>query len=380
MSIGLSRRGVISSSNVVQSPAPSGSMPIYIPNVNIDSAVKNVGNLSGVLRTPYGATVTGGQTNLNSAITIENTDFINTFVDVRAGVTFKNCRFHVDNFTGALPSMVRSILGNGVVANSIVFEDCEFHNRAQRLTNTFQGRNAIFRRCVFTGGVDGIAVVRQSGSIETNYQPTGTVTVEDCWIGDHGWWYHPTPGVIHSNDNQPHIDGIQIQTAGPTVNVSNTFFGTWPSEFVGTGTPGSGSETNPYSSTYTDVSQATMNSWRETYLNMNSRADQSFNGVSRKSSSGGGSWACVMINHPGIELNGCWFSGGGVHINAADSSLDGQNAGSVIDCISWNDMSLGRPQSSTTKGPVVYRRSATTVATTGSKFWDDASIVVATTG
>lgn len=358
---------------------PGETMPIYIPNVDVNAAVKNIGNAPGVTRTAYPGTVTGGITNLQTPGTIENRDFIDTVTDVRASITFKNCRFITTNYTAAsYPSLVRSILGNIVATDSIVFEDCEFHNRAQRITTVFQGRNATFRRCVFTGGVDGIGAVRESGSTATNYQPYGTITVEDSWIGDHCWWYHPTPGVIHSNDTQPHIDGIQIQTAGSSpITATNTFFGTWASAFVGTGTPGAGGETNPYSSTYTDIDQATQNSWRASFLNAYTRADQSFEGISRRLSTGGGSWACVMMNYSGLIMDKCWLSGGGVQINAVDSNLNGLSIGSITNSTFWNDMILGHSLTTTAKGTSIYKNSSATLTTSNNKYWDETPVPVA---
>lgn len=368
-------------SNISEDPGteafiPGETMPIYVPNVNLDAATKNIGNLAGVARTAYASTVANGTTSLQTAATIQNKDFINTMVDVRANITFKNCRFVATTYTAtSFPALVRSLLGSGVSKNAIVFEDCEFHNRVQRITWAFQGRNVIFRRCVFTGGVDGVGAIRQSGTLETNYQQSGTVALEDCWIGDHSWWYHPTPGVIHSGDTEPHIDGIQIHTPGDPVLVSNTFFGTWASEFVGTGTPGAGSETNPYSSTYTDISQSQQNSWRSTYLNAYTRADQSFGGVSRRMSTAG-SWACIMMNSPGMIMDHCWLSGGGVQINAVDGDNAGVNAATLTNNVFWNDMVLGHSLTTTAKGTSIYKNASATFTTSNNKYWDGTTVPV----
>ncbi|MFZ1302129.1 MAG: hypothetical protein WAQ27_06185 [Candidatus Microsaccharimonas sp.] len=352
----------------------SGStMPIYEPNTNIDAASKNIGNLPGVTRTEYGSTVNGGVTQLNSAVTISNTNFTNTVVDIRANIVFNNCRFTLTSYTpaDAVNALIRALNGGSV--NNIVFNDCEFHMRAQRSMNIFSGRNTTFNRCVLTGGTDGLSL-SNGGSAQQSY---GFI-VNDCWIGDHGWWRWTTTGVVHPSDTQTHNDGIQVSVATLGVEVNNTFFGTWPSEFVGTGTPGSGSETNPYAGTYI-TNQATMESWRATYLNVYTRADQSFGGIQRRSSSGG-SWACIMVNRAGITIDNCWFSGGAVQINAVDPNLAGQTVGSITNSHHWNDMSAGHSLTSTAKGTAIYRRTdyTMTVPTSGTdkNTWFDGATVM----
>ncbi len=347
------------------------TMPLYVPDANIDAASKNVGNLPGVTRSEYGSTVSGGVTQLASVSTISNTNFTNTVVDIRANTTFNNCRFTLTNYTAAdsIGSLIRML--NGGTLDNVTFNDCEFHIRAQRGLNIASGRNATFNRCAMTGGVDGLSL-STSGSALQSY---GFV-VNDCWIGDHAWWRWSTTGQVHPSDTQTHNDGIQV-SADIGVTVTNTFFGTWPSEFVGTGTPNSGTETNPWAGPYI-TDQATMESWRTTYLNKYTRADQSFGGMQRRSSTGG-SWASIMVNRPNLTANKCWFSGGTVHVNAVDTNLTGQTIGTITNSTHWNDMSAGHSLTDTAKGTAIYIRNdyTVTIPTSGGtqNKWFDSSTV-----
>lgn len=343
------------------SPVPLGAafqpgitMPEYTPHIDLDAAPKNIGNLPGVARSEYGATVDGGVTQLGAAMTISNTNFTNTVVDVRANITFNNCRFTLTSYTPAdsIGALVRLLNGTGLT--NVVFNDCEFHVRCQRVMNVISGRNTTFNRCVMTGGVDGISLSPAGGAPQSY-----GVKVNDCWIGDHAWWHWSTTGVVHPSDTETHNDGIQVATALGT-EVNNTFFGIWPSEFVGTGTPGSGSETNPSSSEPYITTQATMDGWRTTYLNRITRNDQSFGGVGRKSTTGG-SWSGIMLNQTNVTADHCWFSGGTVHINAVDSILSGKTVGSFTRNTHWNDMTAGHSLTTTAKGTAVYTRSDSTV-------------------
>ena len=351
---------------------PGVTMPRYTPTLAITNANKNIGNLPQVSRTEYSSTVSGGVTQLSTATTINNTNFTNTVVDIRADIIFNNCHFILTNYTAAdsINALIRILNGGGTT--NVIFNDCEFHIRSQRTMNCVSGRNATFNRCVFTGGVDGLSL-SSSGSGTQSY---GFV-VNDSWIGDHAWWYAPSVGVVHTSDTQTHNDGIQV-SVNLGVEVKNTFFATWPSEFVGTGTPNSGSETNSFSATYIS-DQSTMESWRTTYLNRYTRADQSFETTSRRTSTGG-SWAGIMINRPNVVIDSCWFSGSTVHINATDSNLAGQNVGTIIRNRHWNDMSAGHDLTTTDKGTAIYTLASSTytLPTSGNdkNIWFDNATVI----
>lgn len=354
---------------------PGVTMPHYIPSLDIDAAVKNIGNLPGVNRSEFVGTVGGGVSQLDLSKTYTNTNFTNTVVDIRANMTFNNCRFTLTSYTpvDSILALIRCLNGNSVT--NVVFNDCEFHIRSQRSMNVLSGRNVTLNRCVLTGGSDGLSQ-SAAGSATQSYG----FAVNDCWIGDHSWWYWTSTGVVHPSDTQTHNDGIQT-SAELGVTAYNTFFGTWPSEFVGTGTPGSGSESNTWAGPYV-TGQSTMEGWRAAYLNKYTRADQSFGGVPRRSSTGG-SWSGIMVNRRPINIDRCWFSGGTVQVNASDATLSGKDIGSVTNCHHWNDMTGGHSLASTAKGVAIYVRNdasltAPTSGATQNKWYDGTTVVPVT--
>lgn len=334
---------------------PGETMPFY--EVTSDfSGNKNVGNLPGVPLTLWqGSLGTGNTINIDTPGAVyNNINFANRLIDVRENSTFNNCRFMLtQNDQGGQQDQVRLLNGN---FTSVVFNDCEFHNRAQISKNGLFGRNFVVNRSVFTGHVDGVNNANTGGA------PIVTAgEVNDCWIGDHAWWSTTgATGIVHPSDDQTHNDGSQTTVANMKWN--NCFFFTWPSDYVGTGTPGSGSETNTYGGAYI-YDQATMNSLRATHTLTSPRADQTFGGVTRVPLNG--SFASIMgtlssgtqLQH---EVDHCYFSGGSVQINYSNSSLTG-NAGHIHQCIFWNDMTLGHTNPTTNKGTAVYVKTGLTL-------------------
>ncbi len=342
------------------------------------SGNKNVGNIPGVTLTLYGGTQGTGILTLSDAGAVyDNIDFGNRMLDIRENCTFNNCRGVLTNITStAQGEQIRLLNGN---FTSVTFNDCEFHNRAQFIVNGINGRNFTVNRCILTGQVDGIN--NSNGGAAPVV--TGGV-VNDSWVGDHAWWAATggTNGIVHPNDDQTHND--TSQTAFANMKWNNVFFGCWPSEWVGTGTPNAGSDTgNPHTATYI-YTQSTQDGLRSSLLNVTTRADQSFNGVSRKSCTGG-SFAGIMgtlsaggaLNH---EVDHCWFSGGTVHINYSATNLSG-NAGFIHRSTFWNDMSAGHTHPTTVKGTAVYVKSGltldmpTTVGGADTNYWFDGTVV-----
>lgn len=346
---------------------PGETMPYY--EVTIDfSGERNVGNLPGVALVPYPGRCDGGVMRLEAG-TYENYDFGNCLLDVRGDVVMNNCRgVLADNYDTTLGEHIR--IFNGASTTRVVLNDCEFHNRSQRMIDGLKGRNFVVNRSVFTGYVDGV----NNGSPGSAPALSGG-EINDSWIGDLAWWRAPTTGVVHGSDTQTHNDGSQV-TTGLGIRYVNTFFGAWASEHVGTGTPGSGSETNPNTAAYI-VDQATMEAWRATYLDRYTRADQSWGGTPHRLSTGG-SWAAIMANASGGTVDHCWFSGGTVSINLLDASV-GTGTWSIRRSTFWNDMSGGRPLDSTTKGVAIFVRGDRTydIPTTGpdANRWFDGTIV-----
>lgn len=337
------------------------------------SGSKNVGNIPGVALTPYPGAVQGGLTTINAG-TYDNYDFGNTVLDVRGNATFNNCRSVLTANGSSQGDHVRLLNGSFTL---VTFNDCEFHNRAQRIFNGINGRNFVVNRCIFTGYVDCVNNANTGGAPLV----TGGV-VNDSWLGDHGWWRAGTTGIVHPSDVATHNDSSQ--TAMPNMKWTNCFFGSWPSIWVGTGTPGSGSETNPYSAPYI-VAQAQMDSWRTSAMTLFTRADQSFQGIS-KMSSNVGSWSCIMGTLAGggqllHEVDHCWFSGGGVQINYSNTNLSG-SCGFIKRSTFWNDMTLGHSLTGTNKGVAVRLLTGLTLdmPTTGPdrNLWFDGTTVLPT--
>lgn len=331
---------------------PGVTMPRYIPTADFSGA-KNVGNLPGVTLTPYGGAGGGAILQLTSG-TYTDTDFGDRRLDLQGTVTLNNCRvcLTTSNYSGYTTDGIQAVVQrlNGA-AGTLTMNDCEVHNRAQVLQNCFTGRNATFNRCVFTGGTDALNDSTSGGAPQTS-----GLVVNDCWLGDLSWWYYTSAGVVQSGDTQTHNDCYQQATTLGT-SITNTFCGAWPSEFVGTGTPNCGTATNPNTLTYI-AAQATMNGWRTSFLNQVTRADQSFDGVARKTSTGG-SWCGLMINRENITALHCWISGGTVSVNASNTSTwtvaEAGTAISIKQCTIWNDMSAGHTlPTDTTKGYALY--------------------------
>lgn len=351
---------------------PGVTMPQYVITPGLNGA-KNVGNIAGTPLTAYlGGAAGNGALVLLPAGTYTNIDFGDRRLNPQGTVTLNNCRvvlttsnFGVDGIGAVLQRL------NGP-AGTMTCNDCEFHNRAQRMLNCFMGRNTIFNRCVFTGGVDGVNCAT-TGNVPSTFDPV----VNDCWIGDLAWWYYTSTGVVHPSDTNTHNDGSQIaESLG--MSFTNTFFGAWPSEYVGTGTPGCGTESNPYVVTYI-VSQATMNGWRAANVTLLTRADQSFEGVARKTTTGG-SWSGLMCNSPNGTVLHCWFSGGTVQINLVTATLPTATGWSVKQCTFWNDMSGGHTlPASIVKGVAIYTLAAKTydIPTSGvdRNLWFDGTTV-----
>lgn len=344
--------------------------PYYVPTSDFSGA-KNVGN-TATARTAFGSTVTNGVTQLTGLL-YENLNFINTVVEPRGnGVTvFRNCRFFMDGgYTAAdsLRAMVRIL--NGAGTTEVQFEDCEFHNRAQRVMNGIQGRNGTVRRSVFTGTVDGVSC-STSGSVPQNKG----IDVYDSWIGELAWWMTAaTPWEGHGTD-ATHNDARQVATTLGSID-DNVVFGATISELVGTGTPGSGSETNPYSANYIDA-QATQNARRAANTVMTTAA-QSFKGVSRRIATNG-SMASGMFNRGNISQRHCYYYGGTVGLNIVDAALPSTPVISVKQGTFHNDMLNGHGGNPATKGHAILLRSGLTVdiPTSGAdrNLWSDGSTV-----
>lgn len=354
----------------------------YIPNVNLDAAEKNIGNKPGVTRTTQSGTSFGvTQTTLNL---YENKDFVNTVVDVRGTgvIRFRNCRITLGNgytLVDSIGAVVRVLNGSGVT--EVIFEDCEIHNRCQRAFSGMSGRNITLIRTVITGGADLFRdVPAGTGSMGATYG----YKAYDSWFGDFAWWRTPVVNSeIHPSSLQVHADGGQIgSTLGSELH--NCTFAMYVSEFVGTGTPGSGSDAgNPYSANYI-VDQATMESWRATHCSTFTDPALSPDGLSHRLPNGneGCSVAAVMINRSPVVIDGGHSYGSFIPINASDTNLPNPVTNVTVEAMTFhNDMRnpTGRGSS---KGHAIGTRTGRTynIPTTGSRrnLWQDGTTVTPT--
>jgi hypothetical protein len=327
---------------------PGLTQPYYQITQNLNGA-KNIGNLPGVSRSEYGSTVTDGVTQLSGTL-YENLDFTDTVLDLRNSMTLNNCRlFLSDGYIAADTIRAGIRILNGT-AGAVVMNDCEIHIRIQRTMTALTGRNLIMNRCVITGGVDGPSVA------DTGAAPLNSgIEMNDCWVGGLQWWRTgATPWEGHPSDTQTHNDSSQVAT---TLGCRwfNTVLNATASPYAGTGTPGSSflDGGNPYNANYTNVAQATLESWRATYLDYSSTPAQSYLEQTYRMSSAG-SWACIMGNRNGGEVEQCYFSGGTVCINLMDTNVTGD--WSIKRSVFWNDMINGHSGNPATKGHAVLAR------------------------
>lgn len=353
---------------------PGVTEPYYEPAADF-SGRRNVGTNPNVPLTRWAGTYTAGIAQITDGALYENMLFDGGVVDMRSGATFRNCRFVLPKTytqTDSVKAVVRILNGSGTTG--VVFENCEFHCRAQRPFNGVTGRNATFRRCVITGCIDGFSDSASGGAP----QDYGFI-IEDCIVPSVAFWYsNPANPDIHS-DTISHSDCIQ-KTTGLQMLVSNTVLLGYVDEFIGTGTPGSGADAgnpyNPPSGTDFIVAQATMESWRAANTSM-STASQSKYGESHRISNG--SMVGLMANAGAIDFQKCYFAGGNVCINATDGDLGTAIDIRIENCTFWNDMRSGPGSRSTNpllKGYAIQALTGTSFeAFTGNKWFDGTALV-----
>lgn len=306
------------------------------PQFDLASMSGNVG-ATGPL-TVYAGPIEDGVAKLNGAL-YENTLFP-CVIDIRATSVLRNCKVVVpetyveaDSIAGA----VRALIGSGV--ETILLEDFEIHNMSQRPLNGVVGRNVTIRRAVVTGCIDGFAD-STSGDSPQNHG----LRIYDSIVAESAWWYTPTVNpIIHPSDNQSHGDGIQKGTTLPAI-IENTVFAGYLSDRIGTGTPGSGSEANPYvpASGFNFIAtQAQMEAWKDEYGNLLTDPAETRGGTARRLPSSGGSLAAAMVNRDGARFTHCYFGGGVASVNLLDTNLPSAMNVTIEDSKFWNDSKSG---------------------------------------
>lgn len=330
---------------------PGVSRPFYEQSDDF-SGNKNVGAFGQM--TPYAGTITNGIATLSTANAVYENVLFPCVIDIRANVSLINCMQIVPK-THTYPSSIKACIQilNGA-QNNVVIEDMEIHNRAQRPFNGIAGRNFTMRRTVITGTIDGWSDSAAGGSP----QVYGYV-VEDCIMPATAIWYSSTINPdVHGSTPHSHSDVFQKYTELQGT-VKRSVLLSYADEYIGTGTPGSGSETNPYvpPSGYNFIRpQAEMEALRDQQINKWTTPSQTYTGKSQRMSAG--SMAVLMLNRGQLDLDDCILDGGSVAVNAVDL-----NSGSPITCRLtnnqfWNAMTNG-PGSRTTN-PLVKGNSILT--------------------
>lgn len=310
------------------------TQPFYVETANLDGA-KNVGAF-GQMTENVIAPNASGIVQITSSGLYKNIIFRHP-TEVRVDAQFDNCMWIVPpSWLFARPFAVLNLL-NGSAAN-VEFNNVEIHNRAQRPMNGIQGRNFVMRKSVITGAIDPFS--ESSGGSFPIVNNRG-FEVYDSVVPSIAFWYsNPNNVEIHNPDTGSHSDVYQSNTTLDVLLDNNTL-AAYVSDFIGTGTPGSGSETNGYNPPSGNdfiVNQAQMEAWRAQFTTLTT-ASQTMGGVQRRLQLDG-SQAGIMLNKGNVTARHNWFGGGTVGINAATGSIDPATV-HLIDNIFWNDMLNG---------------------------------------
>lgn len=238
----------------------------------------------------------------------DSIDFGNTCVIVKSsGVTFQNCNWRI---TDAADNQAIIIADSGAVSG-LTLNQCSFVCVDQRGFNllAIRGHDFTAYRCKVMGTVDGVRP-----NLGGNWRLHG------CFIGFLGWYAADTTGVVQPHDVQSHSDCVQTTYGGGEI-IGCTLLA-YPSTVVGTGTPGSGSDTGNPTSWYTQAQAEARRA--ELMGSVWTDAQKSYGGVSRAV---GGVITCLMCNRAtgptalNLTVLRNWFGGGGVQVNALASNL-----------------------------------------------------------
>ncbi len=259
---------------------------------------------------PYAADITTPRTIIvtTAGTVFENVDFGNIRVDVRAAnVVFRNCRWIVTNNRTTTPMIGTDLI---VAGGKCLVERCTIDNRDQLgyQYNAIQGHDITVYRCKILGTVDGIRPNRG-----------GNVRILCNFIGYLGWWGTFTGGPALNSGLQTHSDCIQTTYAGVVIE-GNTLVA-YPSTIVGTGTPGSGSDTGTPGAWYT---QAAAEARRAQAFTKTISGSLTWDGLAHES---GGILTPLMCNVAtgptslDLVVRKNWWAGGQLHVNALATNL-----------------------------------------------------------
>ena len=272
--------------------------------------------------TAYTGPNAGGLLNVNVAGTIfENVDFGNTRVKVNVpNVSFINCRWDVTNCPsdGYAATQV-DFRPSGNTGGGYMYK-CTLENVAQNIRgrNGVMGWNVTIKRCRVRGFVDNFGFY-VPGTPGVNSLPSG-IDIIDTYIGEVAWCQHNVGGVVHISDTKTHSDCIQFQ-GGSGARIINTAIIGQFSTTVGTGTPGSGSDTGWPDMPYTQAEGEAMR-----YATVQGGGTYATPGT--RGYNMGGSISGIMVNTStskgqvlGYELHWVYGSGGAYWLNSAGTTI-----------------------------------------------------------
>lgn len=355
---------------------PGVTFPYYIPGSSADSigsAQTNIGNRetrqNGVELTTWTGTLTGGVIRVTEDA--ENMLFPGV-VDLRNGARLTNCRIVVPSTytqSDSIRACVRSLLG-GAASSGQGLYNCEIHNRAQRPMNGVVGRNLEIHETVVVDCLDGF-VDSTAGDAPLNFG----LIIHDSVVTDLAFWYTSTVnGIVHGSDTISHNDAWQKSTTLWSEG-HNVTLEAYLSPRIGTGTPGAGSETNPYvpESGFNFITpQATQEAARASRVALFPTSDQTRYGVARLIGTANHSQAGLMVNRDGFLLDKGHFSGGGqAAIDMTDVNLPSSMNIRITNSDFSNDMKNPNISRGATKGYVaLVRTPKTLVEWSGNEFTD----------
>lgn len=268
----------------------------------------NAGVPSGTILTDYDPSGTMRTVDVTTAGTVfTDTNFGNVKVVVKAAnVSFIRCRWTITDSVSTA-AVIYALHGN---VSKCVISQCDIISTDQKANiNAVQGHNMTVYRCKIQGTTDGI-----------NPTSGGNVKIHGNYISDLAWLAAESGGIVHPSDVQTHSDCIQIFYNG--AEIIGNFLGAYPSVVVGTGTPGSGTDTGNPTGWYT---QAQAEARRAQLLGSSwTNPVKSYDGISHEN---GGDVTGMMCNVAAgstalnliVEDN--WFGGGNVGVNGLATNL-----------------------------------------------------------
>jgi hypothetical protein len=271
----------------------------------------NSGVPAGTTLTTYDPTGLVRTINVDTpGTTFDSVDFGNVRVVVRTtGVTFRKCRWIITDNRTTSPM----ISTNSTSALNVLVEQCTIDNRDQMgyNFNGIEGHDVLVFRCKITGTCDGIRA-----------SLGGNVKIRGNFIGFMGWWGTYSGGPALNSEFQTHSDCIQTNWPNGLEVIGNSLWA-YASETVGTGTPGSGTDTGNTSGWYTQAAAEARRA--EALGSVMTTASKSADGVSHGV---GGVLCCLMVTYaqgptaPNITATDNWFAGGSVQVNGLADNID----------------------------------------------------------